>query len=35
MSNASVTRPDAQRPYGVIALAFGALTLGVGLLTTG
>src|ERR671912_2191337 len=39
----SVTRPDAERPNGVItlvyagglALALGALTLGVGLLTTG
>ncbi len=39
----SVTRPDAERPNGVItlvyagglALAIGAVTLGVGLLTTG
>jgi hypothetical protein len=39
----SVTRPDAERPNGVItlvyagglALALGVLTLGVGLLTTG
>jgi hypothetical protein len=39
----SVTRPDAERPNGVItlvyagglALALGAVTLGVGLLTTG
>jgi heme/copper-type cytochrome/quinol oxidase subunit 4 len=39
----SVTRPDAQRPNGVImlvyagglALAVGALTLGIGLLTSG
>ena len=39
----SVTRPDAQRPNGVIALVYGggvalavgALTLGIGLLTSG
>jgi hypothetical protein len=39
----SVTRPDAQRPSGVIALVYagglalavGALTLGIGLLTSG
>jgi hypothetical protein len=39
----SITRPDAERPNGVIALVYagglalavGALTLGIGLLTSG